>query len=32
MHQGNEPLINELTLARSGVFSILNRFCQVKFG
>ena len=25
MHQGNEPLINELTLARSGVFSILNR-------
>ena len=25
MHQGSEPLINELTLARSGVFSILNR-------
>jgi len=25
MHQGNETLINELTLARSGVFSILNR-------
>lgn len=25
MHQGNEPLINELTLTRSGVFSILNR-------
>lgn len=25
MQQGNEPLINELTLARSGVFSILNR-------
>ncbi|GGM16479.1 replication initiator protein A [Deinococcus aerophilus] len=25
MHQGSESLINELTLARSGVFSILNR-------
>ncbi|CAM3771365.1 replication initiator protein A [Deinococcus saxicola] len=25
MHQGSEPFINEITLARSGVFSILNR-------